>query len=121
MVSDWPKRSVFSGFCVIYGDYNMVVQKCTGSWDVKDANMASYRFLVQQLCGFFEGCEFHHVPRAENKTADALSKLGSTRKDIPACISLENIHKPSIKSSLESESIFIPADLKMAEIEAENT
>src|ERR1044072_2429196 len=81
--------------------------------------MASYRFLVQQLSGFFEGCEFHHVPRAENEAADALSKLGSTRKEIPAGVSLENIHKPSIKPSPESESIFIPADLKMAELEAQ--
>src|SRR3954470_19423397 len=80
--------------------------------------MARYIFLVQQLCGFFEGCEFHHVPRAENEAVDALSKLGSTRKDIPAGVSLENIHKPSIKPSPESESIFILADLKRAEIEA---
>src|SRR3954471_21141531 len=83
--------------------------------------MASYRFLVQQLSGFFEGCEFHHIPRAENEAADAPSKLGSTRKEIPAGVSLENIHKPSIKPSPKSESIFIPADLKMAELEAQKT
>src|SRR3954466_14010326 len=34
-------------------------------------------------------------------------------------VSLENIHKPSIKTSPESESIFIPADLQMAELEAQ--
>jgi hypothetical protein len=39
--------------------------------------MASYHFYVQQLCGFFEGCEFHHVPRANNDEADRLSKTGS--------------------------------------------
>ena len=72
--------------------------------------MASYRFLIQQLCGFFEGCEFHHVPRVENEVADALSKLGSTRQAIPAGVSLERISKPSIKPSPESESIYIPAD-----------
>src|SRR3954464_6483645 len=56
-----------------YGDSDLVVQQCTGNWDAKDANMASYRFLVQQLPGFFEGCEFHNVPRAKNEAADALS------------------------------------------------
>src|SRR3954462_10408249 len=81
--------------------------------------MASYRFQVQRLSGFFEGCEFHHVPRAENEAADALSKLGSSRKEIPTGVSLENIHKPSIKLFPESESIFISADLKMAEREAQ--
>ena len=103
-------------FC--YGDSDLMVQQCTGNWDAKGENMASYRFLVQQLSGFFEGCEFHHVSRAENEAADALSKLGSTRKEIPTGVSLENIHKPSIKPSPESESIFIPANLKMAELEA---
>src|SRR3954471_18379191 len=69
--------------------------------------MASYRFLVQQLSGYFEGCEFHHIPRANNEATDALSKLGSTRQAIPLGVSLEHIKKPSITPSPESESIFI--------------
>src|ERR1041384_623495 len=69
--------------------------------------MASYRFLVQQLSGYFEGCEFHHVPRANNEAADALSKLGSRRQAIPPGVSLEHLRNPSIIPSPESESIFI--------------
>ncbi|KAI5016759.1 hypothetical protein ZWY2020_006610 [Hordeum vulgare] len=72
--------------------------------------MASYHFLIQQLSGPFEGCEFHHVPRAENEAADTLAKIGSTRQAIPADVSLEQLHKPSIKPSPESASIFVPAD-----------
>jgi hypothetical protein len=79
-------------------------------WDAKDANMASYRFYVQQLCGFFEGCEFHHIPRANNDEADQLSKIGSIRLAIPAGVSLEIIHKPSIKPSSESGSIHMSED-----------
>ena len=30
-----------------FGDSDLVVQQCTANWDAKDANMASYRFLVQ--------------------------------------------------------------------------
>jgi hypothetical protein len=41
--------------------------------------MASYRFYVQQLYGFFEGSEFHHVPRGNNDEADRLSKIASTK------------------------------------------
>jgi hypothetical protein len=77
--------------------------------------MASYRFYVQQLCGFFEGCEFHHIPRANNDEADRLSKISSTKQDIPAGVSLEIIHKPSIKPSLESTSIFVPGDPALAQ------
>jgi hypothetical protein len=72
--------------------------------------MASYRFLVQQPSGYFEGCEFPHVPRADNEAADTLSRIGSTRQDIPPGLALEHLCKPSIKPSLESESIFIEAD-----------
>ena len=45
-----------------YGDSDLVVQQSSGDWDAKDANMARYRVLVQQLSGYFEGCEFLHVP-----------------------------------------------------------
>src|SRR4051812_36108147 len=90
-----------------FGDSDLVVQQCTSNWDAKDANMASYPFLVQQLSGYFEDCQFHHVPRANNEAADALSKLGSTRQSIPPGVSLEHIKKPSITPSPESESIFI--------------
>jgi ribonuclease HI len=62
-----------------FGDSDLAVHQVLGEWDTKDANMASYCFYVQQLCGFFEGCEFHHIPRANNSEADRLSKIGSTR------------------------------------------
>ena len=71
--------------------------------------MASYYFLVQQLSGYFEGCEFLHVPRNDNEQADALARIGSTRQAITAGVSLQCLRKPSIKPSLESESIFVPA------------
>jgi ribonuclease HI len=90
-----------------FGDSDLVVHHVPGKWDAKDANMASYRFYVQQLCGFFEGCEFHHVPRANNDKADRLSKIGSTRQEIPAGVLLEEIRKPLP----ESGSIFMPEDL----------
>ena len=72
--------------------------------------MASYRFLVQQLNGYFEGCEFLHVPRADNEPADALARIGSTRQAIPTGVSRQRLLKPSIKPSPESDSIFVPPD-----------
>jgi ribonuclease HI len=99
-----------------FGDSDLVVHQVSGEWDAKDASMVSYRFYVQQLCGFFEGCEFHHVPKANNDEADRLSKIGSTKQDIPVEVSLEIIHKPSIKPSPESSSIFMPEDLALAQM-----
>jgi hypothetical protein len=91
-----------------FGDSDLVIQQCSGIWDAHDTNMGSYRFLVQQLSGYFEGCEFRHVPRAQNEAADTLSKLGSSRDSIPPGISLEHLRKPSIKPSPESSSIYVP-------------
>jgi ribonuclease HI len=82
-----------------YGDSDLVIHQCFGIWGANDANMASYRFLVQQISGYFEGCEFRHVPRAQNHAADTLSNLGSSREAIPPGISLEHLWKPSIKPS----------------------
>ena len=70
--------------------------------------MANYRFLVQQISGYFEGCEFLHVPQADNEQADALARIGSTRQAIPTGVSLQRLLKPSIKPSPESDSIFVP-------------
>jgi ribonuclease HI len=91
-----------------FSDSELVIQQCSDIWDAHDANMGSYRFLVQQLSGYFEGCEFRHVPRAQNEAADTLSKLGSSRDSIPPGISLEHLRKPSIKPSPESSSIYVP-------------
>src|SRR3954462_1000227 len=71
--------------------------------------MASYRFLVQQLTGYFEGCEFLHVPRNDNDQADTLARIGSTRRAIPSGVALQCFLKPSVKPSPESDSIFVPA------------
>src|SRR3954447_26065521 len=70
--------------------------------------MASYWFHVQQISGYFEGCEFLHLRREENQAADMLSKLGLSRRPIPSGVSLEHLRKPSIKPDPNSESIFVP-------------
>jgi ribonuclease HI len=104
-----------------FGDSDLVIQQCSGIWDVHDANMGSYHFLVQQLSGYFEGCEFRHVPWAQNEAADTLSRLVSSRNSIPPGISLEHLRKPSIKPSPESSSIYVPPspeDAVLMEIDA---
>src|SRR3954467_7132082 len=92
-----------------YGDSDLVVQQSLGDWDAKDANMASCHFLVQQLSGYFEGCEFLHVPRNDNNQADTLARIYSTRQAIPSGVALQRLLKPSVKPSPESDSIFVLA------------
>ena len=98
-----------------YGDSDLVVQQSPGDWDAKDANMESYRFLVQQLSGYFDGCQFLHVPRNDNEQADALAQIGSTRQAILASVALRRLLKPSVKPSPDSDSIFVPPPLKQSD------
>jgi hypothetical protein len=45
--------------------------------------MNKYCAAVRKLEEKFEGLEFHHVERDRNAAADALSKLGSSRAQVP--------------------------------------
>jgi hypothetical protein len=44
----------------------------------------------------FYGLEFHHVVCDNNVAADVLSKLGSTRAQVPAGVFVHELHAPSI-------------------------
>jgi hypothetical protein len=44
----------------------------------------------------FEGLEFHHVERDHNAAANALSKLGSSRVQVPPGIFVQEIQQPSV-------------------------
>ena len=67
---------------VCYGDSDLVVQQTSGNWDALDANMVAYRFHVQKISGYFDGCEYRHIRRTENESADMLSKIGTSPKVI---------------------------------------
>ena len=62
-----------------FSNSDLVVEQCSGEWGAHDSNMENYHFLIQKLSGFFEGCEFLHVPCVENEAADMLAKIASSR------------------------------------------
>jgi hypothetical protein len=58
--------------------------------------MDTYSLEVRKLENKFYGLEFHHVVRDNNVAADVLSKLGSTRAQVPAGVFVHELHAPSI-------------------------
>ena len=48
----------------------------------------------------FYDIEYIHVVRDKNQAADALWKLGSSRAQIPRGIFIQDIHEPSVGSTL---------------------
>src|SRR4051812_43547418 len=73
-------KKIGNKMIMCFGDSDLVIQQVSGHWDALDANMALYRFHVQQILGYFDGCKFHHIPRAENEAADVLSKRSEERR-----------------------------------------
>ena len=79
-----------------YGDSDLVAQQVS---DIYNANkhMAAYKAVVDDLSKSFEGFEVQHMPQAENEEADALSRIGSARKEVPDGAFLEHVKVSSIK------------------------
>jgi hypothetical protein len=58
--------------------------------------MDAYCLEVRKLENKFYGHEFHHVIRDNNVAKDNLSKLGSTRAQVPVGVFVHELHVPSI-------------------------
>jgi ribonuclease HI len=81
---------------LVYGDSAVVINQVNKSWDRNKENMDVYCLEVCNLEKKFYGLEFHHVVRDNNVAADVLSKLGSTRAQVPAVVFVHKLHAPSI-------------------------
>jgi hypothetical protein len=84
---------------LVYGDSLLVVQQVNKEWGCNKATMDAYVQEVRKLKNKFSGLEVHHVIREHNVSADILSKLGSTRAQVPAGVFVQELKQTSIKSS----------------------
>jgi hypothetical protein len=71
--------------------------------------MDAYCLEVRKLENKFYGLEFHHVVRDNNVAADVLSKLGSTRAQVPAGVFIHELHAPSIPESAPTTTEPVPS------------
>jgi hypothetical protein len=65
--------------------------------------MNRYCAVVRKLEDKFEGLEFHHVERDHNAAADALSKLGSSRAQVPPRVFVQEIQQSSVTAEQAEE------------------
>jgi ribonuclease HI len=84
---------------LVYGDSLLVIQQVNKEWDCNKEMMDAYVQEVRKLENKFSDLEVHHVVREHNVGADILSKLGSTRAQVPAGVFVQELKQPSIKSS----------------------
>jgi ribonuclease HI len=81
---------------LVYGDSAVAINQVNKSWDRNKENMDTYCLEVHKLEKKFYGLEFHHIIRDNNVAADVLSKLGSTRAQVPAGVFVHELHAQSI-------------------------
>ncbi|KAK4382829.1 hypothetical protein Sango_2835600 [Sesamum angolense] len=62
----------------IVWDSKLVINHLLGLYEVKRPKLFSYLNYAQRLIGWLGDVEIEHVPRKDNKQADALAKLAST-------------------------------------------
>jgi hypothetical protein len=93
---------------LVYGDSVVVINQVNKSWDRNKENMDAYCLEVRKLENMFYGLEFHHVVCDKNIAADALSKLGSTRAQVPVGVFVHELHAPSIPESAPTTTDPVP-------------
>jgi ribonuclease HI len=88
---------------MIYEDSLVVISQINKEWDCSNDSMGKYYTTVRKLEDNFEGLEFHHVERDRNAAVDALSKLGSSRTQVPPGVFVQEVPRPSISSDQAGE------------------
>jgi hypothetical protein len=63
--------------------------------------MDAYCKEIRKLEGKFYGIEYTHVVRDKNQAADELSKIGSSRAQVPHGVFIQDLVKPSIKDEAD--------------------
>jgi ribonuclease HI len=104
---------------IVYGDSAVVINQVNKSWDRNKENMDAYCLDVHKLENKFYGLEFHHVVRDNNVVAEVLSKLGSTRAQVPAGVFVDELHTPSIPEPPTTDPAHPPAGQKVMTIDVE--
>jgi ribonuclease HI len=94
---------------LVYGDSVVVINQVNKSWDRNKENMDTYCLEVRKLENKFYGLEFHHVVRDNNVAADVLSKLGSTRAQVPTGVFVHELHVPSIPEPVPTTTDSVPS------------
>ncbi|KAI4990604.1 hypothetical protein ZWY2020_038967 [Hordeum vulgare] len=101
----WLAREIGIRRILCFSDSDLMVQQVSGEWDARDANTASYRFLIQQLSDPFEGCEFHHVPLADKRRPIRWQKLAPPgRRSQPVSPSSISSSRPSSRLQSQHQS-----------------
>ena len=88
----------------VHGDSALVINQLNKEWDRTHEKIDLYCKEIWKWESYFYGIEYIHVVRDSNQAADALSKIGSSRAQIPQGVFVQDIHTPSVGTDLVDKS-----------------
>ncbi|XP_075665900.1 uncharacterized protein LOC142635658 [Castanea sativa] len=62
----------------VFGDSKLIINQTLEQYDVKKENLVPYCKYAKKLLANFEAITLEHIPRKENRQADALANLATT-------------------------------------------
>ncbi|XP_019431067.1 PREDICTED: uncharacterized protein LOC109338316, partial [Lupinus angustifolius] len=90
----------------VFGDSALVIHQVKGEWETRDSKLIPYRDHIRRLVEQFKKVDFYHIPREDNRLADALSTLSSmfhiSGNDQPL-ISIGSRSQPAYCNAIEVE------------------
>ena len=78
-----------------------MINQLNKDWNCTNEKMDAYCAVIRKLEDKFYGIEYHHMVWANNQEADELSKIESTRANVPAKVFVQDLVTPSIKQGQE--------------------
>jgi ribonuclease HI len=82
---------------LIIWDSQLVVKQVQKEYDCNNEMMAGYLAEVRRMEKFFDSFKVRYVPRLDNRDADHLAWIASSRAPTPWDVVVENLSKPSVK------------------------
>jgi ribonuclease HI len=82
---------------LIRGDSQLVARQVQKEYDCNNDKMAEYLEEVSRMEKFVDGFEVRYVPRLDNRDADHLAWIASSRALTPSDIIIEKLTKPSVR------------------------
>ncbi|KAH9314996.1 hypothetical protein KI387_023623, partial [Taxus chinensis] len=61
----------------VVGDSQLIIKQVNDEYKVKDEKLIPYKKLVETLKEYFVRITFEQIPRAQNRSADAMATVGS--------------------------------------------
>jgi ribonuclease HI len=98
----WLAKDLDILWLIIRGDSQLVAKQVQKEYDCNNGKMTEYLAEVRRMEKFFNRFEVRYVPRLDNRDANHLAWIASSRASTPPNIIIERLTKPSVRPTGEA-------------------